>query len=576
MPREEVVPVDSGAEAFVELLNAHDVDCIFLNSGTDTFPVQEAVSKFSAQGRRTPRIIVCPDELVAISAAHGHYLVSGRPQVVLVHVDAGTMQLGGGLHNAQRGRIGVILCAGRAPLTLEGELPGSRDLWIHWIQEQIDQAASVRGFCKWDYELRRNESIHHVIDRAFQVASSQPSGPVYLTLPREVLMEDVEGVRVSFSKGNDAPVTPVADPAALRLIAQHLAKAERPLIITGHSGKSPPAVSGLTDVAELVGAPVVSSSSRMNLPTNHPLWAGISARPYLSDADVILIVDCDVPYIPVEAKPDPEAKIHWIDIDPVKESIPLFSFPADSRILADSGKALPALASLLKEVITGEDRDRIEKRSQAVSLQHQGKRENRQKSAAALSGEKPIATDWLTHCINQAIGPDTLVLEETVTNAPSVANALERTLPGSIFTSGGSSLGWGLGAGLGSKLAAPHRDVVVLVGDGAFIYGCPTATLWAAQAHGAPFLTVVFNNQMHHATKRAWLGGYPQGYGQSAGEFVGVNLTPSPDYAMLAQACQAYGELVEEPAELPGALQRALSAVRSGQAAVLDVRIQRP
>lgn len=576
MPREEVVPVDRGAEAFVELLNAHDVDCVFLNSGTDTFPVQEAISKFAVQGRRAPRIIVCPDELVAISAAHGHYLVSGQPQVVLVHVDSGTMQLGGGLHNAQRGRIGVVLCAGRAPLTLEGEMPGSRNIWIHWIQEQIDQAAGVRGFCKWDYEVRRNESIHHVVDRAFQVASSQPAGPVYLTLPREVLMEDVEGVRTSPAKGNDAPITPVADPAALREIARQLGQAKNPLIITSHSGKSPEAVAGLARVAELVGAPVVSSSSRMNLPTDHPLWAGISPNPYLSDADVILVVDCDVPYIPVETKPAPDAKIHWIDMDPVKDSIPLFTFPADSRILADSEKALPALADLLKEVITNEDQGKIQDRYQANSVKHQERQESRRKAAAALVDQKPIAVDWLSYCINEAIGPDTLVLDETVTNMPSVANAVERTKPGSIFTSGGSSLGWGLGAGLGSKLAAPEREVVVLVGDGAFIYGCPTASLWAAQAHGAPFLTVVFNNQMHHATKRAWIGGYPEGYGQSTGEFMGVNLTPSPDYSMLAKACQAYGELVEEPGDVPGALQRALQAVKGGQAAVLDVRIQRP
>lgn len=496
--------------------------------------------------------------------------------MVLVHVDSGTMQLGGGLHNAQRGRIGVILCAGRAPLTLEGELPGSRSLWIHWIQEQIDQAASVRGFCKWDYELRLNESIHHVVDRAFQVASSQPAGPVYLTLPREVLMEDVEGVRISPSKRNDTPVTPVADPAALRVIAQQLAKAKHPLIITSHSGKSEAAVAGLTQVAELVGAPVVSSSNRMNLPTNHPMWGGISPNPYLAEADVILIIDCDVPYIPAQIKPDPEAKIHWIDMDPVKESIPLFTFPADSRILADTEKALPALAEMLEEAITGDDKAEIEKRSKAISLQHEEQREHRRKASVALSSQNPIATDWLTYCINQAIGPDTLILDETVTNAPSVAYNLERTQPGSIFTSGGSSLGWGLGAGLGSKLAAPDREVVVLVGDGAFIYGCPTAALWAAQAHGAPFLTVVFNNQMHHATKRAWIGGYPEGYGQSSGEFVGVNLTPSPDYSMVAKACHAYGELVEEPGEVPAALRRGLDAVRSGQAAVLDVRIQRP
>lgn len=576
MPTEEIVSVDRGAEAFVELLNAHDVDCLFLNSGTDTFPVQEAISKFAIAGRRVPRIIMCPDELVAISAAHGHFLISGQPQVVLVHVDAGTMQLGGGLHNAQRGRIGVVLCAGRAPLTLEGELPGSRNLWIHWIQEQIDQAASVRGFCKWDYELRRNESIHHVVNRAFQVAASEPSGPVYLTLPRELLMEDVEGVRISPDRRGETPVTPAPDPDALEDMARHLAKARSPLIITGHSGRNPAAVAALGEVAELIGAPVVSSSNRMNLPTTHPMWAGVSPNPYLAEADVVLIIDCDVPYIPVHAKPNPQAKIFWIDMDPVKSSIPLHTFPADSRLLADSAKALPSLAKMLRENLTADDKSRVADRSQAIAARHRELREERQKLAQGMANQKPITPEWLSYCVNQAIDADTVVLDETVTNAPHVSEALERTQPGSIFTSGGSSLGWGLGAGLGSKLAAPDRTVVVLVGDGAFIYGCPTAALWSAQAHDAPFLTVVFNNQMHHATKRSWIGAYPDGYGQSSGEFVGVNLTPSPDYSMVAKACHAYGEVVEDPGEVLGALERGLHAVKSGQTAVLDVRIKRP
>ena len=576
MPREEVIPVDRGAEALVELFNAHQVDCIFLNSGTDTFPVQEAIAKFSAEGRRTPRVILCPDELVAISAAHGHYLISNEPQVVLVHVDAGTMQLGGGMHNAQRGRIGVVLCAGRAPLTLEGELPGGRDLWIHWIQEQIDQAASVRGFCKWDYELKRNESIHHVVNRAFQVAGSEPAGPVYLTLPREVLMEDVEGVRISTSRSGDSPLPTVADPTALDEIAKGLAKAEHPLIISGYSGRSAASVAGLVELADLIGAPVVSSSNKMNFPTTHPLWGGLSPNSYLSNADAILIVDCDVPYVPVEAKPSPDASIYWIDTDPVKDSIPLFTFPADIRLQADTSKALPALAETVKQGLTPSDIQRIEKRAATIAERHRERREQQEQSAAAASNQMPIVPEWLTYCINQAIDPETIVLDETVTNTPVVAAGLSRSQPGTMFTSGGSSLGWALGAGFGCKLAAPERTVVVLVGDGAFIYGCPTSAIWAAQTQGAPFLTVIFNNQMHYATKRSWVGAYPEGFGQKSGEFIGVNLTPSPDYSLLAQACHAYGEVVEDPAEVPSALKRGLAAVNAGQAAVLDVRIQRP
>lgn len=182
---EKIVPVDEGAEAFVELLNANGVEYIFLNPGTDTFPIQEALSKFKALGKRTPKVILCLHESVAMAAAHGYFAVTGRPQVVLVHVDIGTQQVGGALHNAQRGRIGVIFCAGRAPSTIDQDVRGERSGGIHWIQEQYDQAGIVRGYVKWEYELRSNTSIHQVVQRAFQVASTEPCGPVYLTLPRE-------------------------------------------------------------------------------------------------------------------------------------------------------------------------------------------------------------------------------------------------------------------------------------------------------------------------------------------------------------------------------------------------------
>ncbi|MEK7353252.1 MAG: thiamine pyrophosphate-binding protein, partial [Chloroflexota bacterium] len=122
---EKIVPVDEGAEAFIELINANGVEYLFLNPGTDTFPIQEALSKFKALGKRTPKVMLCLDESVAMAAAHGYFAVTGRPQVVL-HVDLGTIQVGGALHNAQRGRIGVIFCAGRAPSTIDQNVRGER------------------------------------------------------------------------------------------------------------------------------------------------------------------------------------------------------------------------------------------------------------------------------------------------------------------------------------------------------------------------------------------------------------------------------------------------------------------
>ena len=164
-------------------------------------------------GRRTPELILCLHELVAMAAAHGHFMVSGQPQVVLVHVDVGTQNIGANLHNAQRGRAGVVICAGRAPYTVDGRLPGGRNRYTHWIQEQFSQASSVQGYVKWHYELTCRENLHAAVGRAFQVAGTEPAGPVYLTLPREVLMQPLEA---PLDAPNRAPASkpPAADPRA--------------------------------------------------------------------------------------------------------------------------------------------------------------------------------------------------------------------------------------------------------------------------------------------------------------------------------------------------------------------------
>jgi acetolactate synthase-1/2/3 large subunit len=334
----EAVPVEEGAEAFVELLNANDVRYIFINPGSDIFPVQEAIARFKYVGRRSPELIVCQHESLAMSAAHGYFAVTEQPQVVLVHTDVGTQQVGGALHNAQRGMAGIIFCAGRSPWTFEGERRGSRDIVGLFRQEQFDQAGIVRDYVKWDYELRCNDNIHHVVQRAFQVANTEPHGPVYLTLPREVLMEKISSV-CPLPKGKyGAALSPEADASALAQAAKLLIDAQNPLVITSYLGRHTQAVAPFVELAETLGMRVVSMGMRMNFPTEHPLWAGISSNPYLADSDVILIIDQQMPYVPVEVKPAADAKIIYIDIDPVKASYPLWNFPADIRIQADSAR----------------------------------------------------------------------------------------------------------------------------------------------------------------------------------------------------------------------------------------------
>lgn len=573
---ETTVQVDFGGEAFLETLNNNDVEVVFINSGTDTFPIQEAAAKYQAEGKRTPKFILCPDETTAVAAAHGYFNATRKPQVVLVHVDAGTLQLSGGLHNAQRGRAGMVLCAGRAPMTFDGEMDGSRSSSIHWTQEQLDQAGSVRNFTKWDYELRRNENVHHVMQRAFQVAASEPPGPVYLMLPREVLMEKMETTQNLPTKRYAPPTTPQADAGQLKAAAKALSQAENPLIIATQSGRNQSSVQAMVELAELVGAPVISESVHLNFPTDHPLWAGMTGNQYIQNADVILAIDSDVPYIPINAKPNPDAQIIHIDIDPIKQSIPMWVFPTDSLMHADSAKAIPALNGMLTEMISEADRARIEERIETIKDRHQRSRDEAVALAQEHGKQDVITPQWLSHCISEAIDDDTVVLDETVTNSGHVSTYIPRSKPGTMYRSGGSSLGWATGGALGVKMAEPDKTVVALSGDGAFIYGTPTSTLWTADVYDAPFLTVIYTNQIHNAPKASLIGGYPDSYSARTNNWVGMDLGPSVEFAMLAESCRAYGEKVEAPSEVLPALKRALERVRNGQAAVLDVRIEKP
>ncbi|MFC1957506.1 thiamine pyrophosphate-requiring protein [Chloroflexota bacterium] len=574
---EKTMPVDEGAEAFVELLNANNVEYIFLNPGTDTFPIQEALSKFKALGKQTPKVILSLHESVAMAAAHGYFMISGRPQVVMVHVDVGTLQVGGALHNAQRGRAGIIFCAGRTPSTFEQDKRGERSGSIHWLQEQFDQAGAVRGYVKWEYELRTNENIHQVVQRAFQIASTEPCGPVYLSLPRELLMEKIKSVRIPAVARHAAAATPQADTALLSKLAVSLINAETPLIMTGDTGRHPQSVAALVELAETVGARVITDDARMNFPTTHPLCAGSDPNPYLKDADVLLLIDCDIPYVPAQARPKPDAEIIHISIDPVKQDMPLWVFPADVLIQADSSKAIPALTDVVRQKVTLEQQAQFQARTQRLQGEHQQLRDRRHSSAIAKAEQKPISPEWLCRCIDEEIDEDTILLNESVTNRPSTSRQIERTRSGTLFSSGGTSLGWGLGAALGVKLAIPDKTIVTLMGDGSFIFGCPIPALWAASVYQAPFLAVIFNNQLYHAPKRALRGAYGEGsFSEKTGLWVGMDIVPSPNFALIAQACGAYGQTVEDPSALQSALRDALDQVRRGKPAVLDVRIESP
>src|ERR671922_419086 len=231
------IAIDSTAEAYLELLRDRGIEYFFGNGGTDFAPLVEAFAKAAAQGSMTPKPFTVPHEYVAVSMADGFYRVTGRPQAVMVHVIVGTANAAGAIMNASRANVPILFTAGRTPLT-EAGLKGTRNIHIHWAQEAFDQGGMVREFVKWDYELRNFTQLEAVVDRALEIAMTEPRGPVYLTLPREVLGEPHTEFSMTSPARRDRGGRLYPDPTCIEAAAAVLARAERPLIIAGTSGRN--------------------------------------------------------------------------------------------------------------------------------------------------------------------------------------------------------------------------------------------------------------------------------------------------------------------------------------------------
>jgi acetolactate synthase-1/2/3 large subunit len=558
------------AEAFVEVLNANGVDCVFFNPGSTIAPIQAAFLKYKAAGKRTPKLVLCLDESVAMAAAHGHYMISGRPQIVMAHDELGTLQVGGAMHNAQWGRIPVILWAGKTPSYQR------RD----WQGEPFDICRTMRSCVKWDHMLDRGEDIHDVLQQAFRTAFTEPCGPVHLSYPQEILTEEVDRVPVPMSAPKAISSAANADAGSLNKAAEMLLEAQNPFILAGYTGRYPESVALLVELSETLGAPVISGLTRMNFPTTHPLSAGIEdiggsrkPNPYIADADVILVIDYDIPYVPAEGFPRKDAKIIHIDIDPMTQGRPLWQRGANLFIEANSREAIPALNKIFRQRLTPENRAVIRERSIRLEVRHRKERGEWRNLGANSADQRPISPDWLGRCISNVVDEDTIIINHVISHSASITEQIERTKPGTLLGCAGGAIQWALGAALGAKMAAPDRTVVSLMTDGGFVWGCPLATLWSASSYHAPFLSVIFNNQSYGVIRGLVRRLSGTELSDKLGFELGVDIVPSPEYGLVAKACGGYGRTVDDPDDVPHALKEAMNHLSQGKPAVVDVRL---
>jgi acetolactate synthase I/II/III large subunit len=564
---------DTTAEAYLELLKDRGIDVFLGNAGTDFASLVEAFAKSEAGGSRAPRPLVVPHEFVAVSMAHGYYAAGGRPAAVMVHVNVGTANASTAIITASRANVPIFMSAGRTPVTEEG-LPGSRDLHIHWAQESFDQAAMLREYVKWDYELRTPVQLEAVVDRAVELMHAEPRGPVYLTLPREVLAAPPGTMTIASPSRRQSRSERFPDPARIDEAARILARAERPLILVSAAGIDARAVTGLAELAETGGIGVVEADPiYMNFSHRHELHLGYNAsgttNPSLGEADAILVIEADVPWYPHLAKPAAGAPIIHLGVDPFFSRYPMRSYPCDVPIAATPAVALPLLAEAVRR---HGDPAAVARRRERVAAEHRRRHAEWEQTVLGQASASTIGFSWASRCIGEVVDEGTVVVNEY----PLDRRFAALTRPGSYFASPHSSgLGFGLGAALGVKLARPETTVIATVGDGAYFFGEPLSCLFVQRAHALPILTVVFNNQQWEAVKSGTLAVHPAGVAKSRGRFPLSELTPSPRFEEMAKTVDGYGERVESPGELPAALKRGLAAVREGRPAILNVLCQR-
>lgn len=554
------------AESYLARLAQRGVDYVFANAGTDFASIIEAIARNHNRGRKYPRAITVPHENVAMAMAHGYYRISGKPAAVMVHVNVGTANSINGLMNAARDNIPVLLAAGRTPLTETGSI-ASRNRSIHWGQEMFDQGAIVREMVKWDYELRSGQPVAGIVDRALDIAMSEPRGPVYLTMPREVLAEPATPARRDTVRPLGV-ADAVPPQAAIEEAARIVAGAEFPLVVTSSAGRTPAAFHALVALAEEFALPVVQSEARdLNLPTDHPMHLGFDITAWLGKADAVLVLDSVVPWMPRVVTPKPGAKIVHISSDPLAARHPFRDIEMDLAVCGETGTALAMLAAALRGAMKQKEAA-IDARRKKISAAHDDMVQKRRALLDKARTQTPIHPAWLAACVSEQKAKDAIVISELGLNVGHLDLTAHGSYMGNMLAGG---LGFGLGAGLGAKLADNAREVIVSVGDGSYMFGNPLPCHYVAQAENLLTLTIVANNQSWHAVRRATLDLYPDGEAAKANLMPLTDLKPSPAYEKTIEICGGYGEKVEDPAELPAALRRAFEKLRSGTPALLNV-----
>jgi acetolactate synthase-1/2/3 large subunit len=507
-------------------------------------------------------------ENVAVNMATGYTLMTGRPQAVLLHAAVGMLQGSMGVHGAMQNEIPMVVMSGESntlgedpDLDIEQQWYGG--LTVGGIERFVEPVA------KWARSVTSPYTLYESVVRAGEMAQRVPLGPVYLNVPLEHMLHDWAPPQ----QARDVPVAPKLQAPAedVQQVADMLIKAKNPVIVAETSGRDPKAFAALVELADALAIPVINGrvTSYANFPTDHPLYIGFNTYGALKDADLVLLVGGRAPWYPAHRRPT-AGKIVQVHENPHKGHMIYQNLHADFYLEGDVGSSLAQLAKAARASKPGAT---IEERRKRWAKEHEAyiatiKAE--QDKARAATEIEPVA---LLGALSEVMPPDTIYVDETISHAPLLRRHLPATKAQSFFR-GSGGLGQGIATALGIKLAAKDRPVVLLVGDGSFLYNPIVQALGASKQHDLPIVIVVFNNKKYEAMRMGHVHHYPDGASATSKVHYGVTIE-GPAYENLGEHFGFHGQRVEKPSELKAALQAALDATKSGKTSILNVMVNK-
>ncbi|MGH7319011.1 MAG: thiamine pyrophosphate-binding protein [Candidatus Rokuibacteriota bacterium] len=553
------MPFMSGKQAFLALLRQEGVEYLFGNPGTTELPLMDGLV-----AEADLRYILGLQEAVVVAMADGYAEASGKLGVVNVHVAPGLGNALGMLYDAQKAGAPLLVTAGQHDQSFNFTEP------ILWA----DLPPIARPFVKWAAEVRRLEDLPRAVHRAAKTALAPPTGPVFLSLPADVLNAEGE-----IELGAPTRVAPRlrGDRTAIEAAADLLARAERPLIMAGDAVAQSRAHAELVRVAELLGAPVYAEgvANTASFPASHPLFRGTfvrlapAIRQVLAQADLLFSVGGDLLTMSLPSDVDPmPADLPIVHLDPDPWELGK-NYATRVAILGDPKATLPDLLAALEERLDSGRRARAKQRLEETRAAKARHAEELTARAQAEAQRVPIAPLALMHAVAQALPPEAVVVDETISSGAGLRTFLRSDDPQSFFGLRGGGIGWGLPAALGVQLALPARPVVGLIGDGSAMYTCQA--LWTAAHYRLGVTLVILNNASYRILKQRIHA--MKGLAAQRDRYVAMDIEdPRVDFVGLAESLGVAAERVEKTAEVAPALARALGR---GGPTLIDVTLDR-